>query len=193
MALDDEVRREIQRRFEEVARRANRLKEWMEFQEVLRKLERSFGMFIREVRFVAGPPPNITNDTMPRLSELWRNFQDTDLIDLNSFRGDVRFINEPLAPDIDGAPPGARLDVTGLITLCTQIRQDLNNQAIGPLSQHCDDAQQALNQQLATQRRAVQREVQELCDLTIELRTQFRPGDNGPPPPAPPVPADSNN
>jgi hypothetical protein len=182
MALDDDVRREIQKRFEEVAKRANRLKEWMAFFELLRKLDGSFGMFLRTVRNVVGPPPNFNNDTMTNLSELWRNFQDTDLIDLNSFRDDVRFISDPLTPDVAGLPPGARLDVTRVTELCTLIRQDLNAQAIGPLGQHCEDLQGALHQQLASQRRAVQREVQELCDLTIELRAQFRPG-NGPPAP----------
>ena len=170
--IDDAALQTLQETFQEVADRANRLREWMELEPYLRSLETSFDLFNREVRLAAGPPPDIGQATVARLNDLWSRCQDTDFIDLQSFAQGVQYINQPLTLDGDN-DPGPQLDISSLVHKAGLIQQTLVNVAINELRQRCTDFQRVLNGQVADRRNMVRREVRELCELTIRLKMKL--------------------
>jgi hypothetical protein len=165
--------------FQEVAFRANRLREWMELDRYLRSLERRFSEFDSEVRTTVGPPPNLAGG-LSRISLMWTRCQETELMDLQTFADGSRHINRSSWNEQGN---GAQANTSGmrvvsiadLIKVVGGLEQALTNQALLELSQQCNLFRKTLAAHVADRQHIVTIEVQEMCELTIRLRMQLQP------------------
>ena len=177
--ITQEVRQSLQEAFLEVAFRANRLKEWMGLNQRLRALEISFSDFSGEVREVAAVINAGGATSLQRLDGRWSRSRQTDFIDLQSFATGVRYINRSSHNEAAGAPPPAvggglpRVDISSLVQMVDAVDQALTGRLIGDLGQRCTRFELALGGLIADCRHVITRELDELCEITIQLRMQF--------------------
>jgi hypothetical protein len=172
----------LRNKFDEVDFRANRLSEWIELDEYLRKLESGFNDFYDAATKAAGPPLTVNAETIARLNELWRRCSATALIDLQSFVGSLEFINRPtwIQP---GNGAGIPLNVvgmyiinlSGLYQLISSIEQELRNEAIKNLAEQCFLFQKTIKGLIADRKIVLKKEKQDLCGATrglVEFKTE---------------------
>ena len=165
--LTEEARTTLKETFEEVASRANRLQEWIGYQEKLHPLKNSFGVMLNELR--DSTPQNILeNNTLSRIRNQWSTCRDTDLLNLQIFHEEVQFIDKPLI-----ANAKIRYDAARFFTLRDSIEADMVGLSVVSLKNHCSEFDAALTFQLAILRTSVQNELSQLCDLTKELHKDF--------------------
>ena len=171
----------LQEAFQEVAFRANRLREWMTLDSYLRYLERKFGDFYNEVEKVVGPPLAIATDSQAHLTKMWNRCKATELVDLQTFADGVRYINRSSWNEQGngGAPQTAALtmrvvNISTLNQLVDPLEQALAELLIKDLGQRSALFQKTLNGQIADRQHIVNSEIQELCELTIRLRMQLQ-------------------
>jgi hypothetical protein len=167
-----EARSILKGAFEEVAYRANRLREWIVYQEKLRPLQISFGVLLAEVEVGIGS--NGFNDgAFPRIKNSWASCKGSDLLDLQIFHEEVvRYIDKPL--NAAAVPPAkVKYDVANFLMLRASIDQDVGKLRGAELKDHCSNFEDAIKFQLAILRNTVQTEMQELCDLTRKLYVDF--------------------
>jgi hypothetical protein len=179
--IKDDAFKSLQEAFQEVAFRANRLREWMELDRYLRFLERRFSDFHSEVQRIAGPPPNLVADSFPRLNSMWARYRETELVDLQTFAAGVRHINrsswnEQMNGNASQANASSMrvINITNLDQLTETLEQALTGLAINDLAQRCALFRRTLNGQIADRQNIVNTEVQEMCELTIRLRMQLQ-------------------
>src|ERR1044071_5970443 len=103
--IKDAALQSLQEAFQEVAFRANRLREWMALDSCFRALAVRFGDFNQEVESVVGPPPVIAANSQTRLRQLWNRCKETELVDLQVFTDGVRHINRSSWRDANGGTP----------------------------------------------------------------------------------------
>jgi hypothetical protein len=171
----------LQEAFQEVAFRANRLREWMTLDLCLRSLERRFSDFDNEVQKVVGPPLDLTAGTEARLKHMWNRCRDTELVDLQTFAEGVRYINRSTWNEQGNgsAPqPGALamrvVNISSLNQLIDPLEKAVTERLFGDLLTRCALFRKTLNGQIADRQHIVNSEVQELCELTIRLRMQLQ-------------------
>jgi hypothetical protein len=165
--LTEEARTTLKETFEEVASRANRLKEWVGYHEKLQSLKNSFGVVLYEVRdgiTQNGFGPN----ALSRITNNWNTCRDTDLLTLQIFHEEVQFIDKPL-----GANARTRYDAAKFFQLRDSIEADVVGLSANNLKTHCFEFDTALTFQFAIVRTALQNELAQLCDLTKELHRDF--------------------
>jgi hypothetical protein len=172
----------LQEAFQEVAFRANRLREWMAFDHYLRLLERRFGDFNSEVQRVVGPPLTLDGGSQARLTQMWTRCKDTDFVDLQTFADGVRHINRSSWNEqVNGAASQPNVlamrvvNISNLNQLADPLEQALATMSINDLAQRCALFRKNLNGQIADRGHIVNSEIQELCELTIRLRMQLQP------------------
>jgi hypothetical protein len=174
--IAEEVRQSLKQAFQEVAFRANRLREWLELDKTLRSLVVSFGDFHNEVKAIVGPPPNMNPASLARITDLWNRSRETDFIDLQAFSAGVKHINRSSAAEVAGAPEAGgmpRVNISTLVQLVESVEQSLANQAMNDLAQRCLQFQRTLRGQVADTQQIVRRELTELCEMTLQLKLQF--------------------
>jgi hypothetical protein len=171
--IDDIALQRLQAAFEEVAFRANRLREWMEFDRLLRYLERRFIDFSDDVTQSIG---NVGVTTMPKLNQMWNRCKELELVDLQSFAEGVKYINRTswMNGTSSQTPTTVMriIDVSSLNQYITPLEKALTDQALPALSEQCSLFRRTLKGQIASRQQSVSTEITELCELTIQLRMQ---------------------
>jgi hypothetical protein len=165
--LTEEARTTLKETFEEVASRANRLQEWIGYQEKLHPLKNSFSVVLNEAE-IGITPNGFEQNALSRIRNRWVTCRDTDLLNLQIFHEEVQFIDKPVVPNAR-----VRYDAARFFTLRDLIEADVV--AVSPLTlkSHCSEFDTALTFQLAVLRTSVQNELAQLCDLTRELYKDF--------------------
>lgn len=166
--LTEEARTTLKETFEEVASRANRLQEWIRYQEKLHPLKNSFAVVLTEVRDGINLQNGFENNALSRIRNQWVTCRDTDLLNLQIFHEEVQFIDKPLI-----ATAKIRYDASSFFTLRDQIEADVVGVSALSLKNHCTEFDATLTFQLAILRTSVQNELSQLVDLTKELHRDF--------------------
>jgi hypothetical protein len=179
--INEDAFKSLQEAFQEVAFRANRLREWMELDRYLRFLERRFSDFHGEVQSIVGPPLKIAPDSLSRLNSMWTRCRETELVDLQTFADGVRHINRSSWNEqANGGGPQANassmrvINIANLNQLTDSLEQALIGQALNDLGQRSSLFRRTLNGHIADRQNIVNTEVQEMCELTIRLRMQLQ-------------------
>lgn len=154
----------------DVAFRANRLREWMELERPLRIVELSFNRFNEEQRKAN---KNTFGGKADELAVLWSRCRDTELVDLASFAGGIRHINQPLPPD-PGNRPTPQAIIQELVQVGDQIETAIVDVAFEALRTNCVEFQRRLLSLIADRRNIANVEVLELCNITLQLQEQLK-------------------
>lgn len=165
----ESTRQSLAEAFQEVSFRANRLREWMELEPSLRLVESSFALFNDQVSALT---PDKFSRMAPKLRDAWRRCHHTDVLELDAFTRGIECINKPLSPD-EPNTLGPQQTLLTLVALAQKIQQALMDGNVLILKQHSADFQRHLSGQLADRRNMVNKEVRELCELTIRLKMRL--------------------
>jgi hypothetical protein len=170
--INDAARQTLKKLFSEVSDRANRLSEWLAYQEKLRPLQNSFGNVIREVESGVDLGAGFRDGALVRIKQAWLTCRASDLLEIQIFNENVILIDKPLN---NGTAPAAKVkyNVSEFFDFRKLIDEDLGKAAAIDLRQHCSDLDDAIRRQSAVLRSSVQSEMQELCDLTRQLYKDF--------------------
>ncbi|MBC1225209.1 hypothetical protein GNF10_31080 [Nostoc sp. UCD121] len=170
VAHDDSWLQPLGEAFHEVAFRANRLREWMEFEPLLRNLENRFSQFYSEVKNTSKDNFGSKVDT---IQTIWSFCQESDIVDLEKFTDGIQHINQSLVTgDINKSDPTAQ--VLKLIDIGGKIRKSMDDLVFNDLKTNSNDFQMLLKGLTSNRRNVVGKEVRELCELTIRLRAEFK-------------------
>jgi len=159
--------------FAEVANRANRLSEWLLYEERLRPLQNSFANVLREVESGVDPGAGFKDGAFNRIKAAWFSCRATELMEVQIFNNNVvELINQPLN---EGAGPAARVryNVAEFFTLRAAIDADIGRVAAMDLKQHCSELDDAIRAQSIIQRTSVQSEMKDLSGVTKQLSREF--------------------
>lgn len=166
--LTQEARTTLKGTFEEVASRANRLQEWIRYQEKLHPLKNSFSVVLNEAEVGISPVTGFEPNALARIRSRWGTCRDNDLLNLQLFHEEVQFIDKPLV-----TTARVRYDAAKFLTLRDMIEADVVAVSALSLKNHFSEFDNALTFQLAILRTSVQTELAQLCDLTRELHRDF--------------------
>ncbi|MGA9768604.1 MAG: hypothetical protein WBV94_06170 [Blastocatellia bacterium] len=179
---DNSILLPLRNKFDEVDFRANRLSEWIELDDYLRKLESRFKDFYDAATKSAGPPLIVNPDIIANLNDLWRRCSEAELIDLQSFVASLEFINRPTWMQTGngaGIPLNVVgmyiINVSGLYQLINSIEQELNNGNIKNLAEQCSLFRKTLNGLIADRKHVLRKEKQDLCGATrglVDFKTE---------------------
>lgn len=164
--LTAEARKTLKDTFEEVAERATRLSEWIDYQEKLHPLKNSFGVVLAEVKDGI-TAQGFKDGSFPRIKGNWNTCRDSDLLNLQIFHEGVQYIDKPLGSN------KVRYAASRFLELREQIEGDVIGVSAKSLTDHCNEFDSTLTFQLAILRNAVVTETKLLCDLTKGLYRDF--------------------
>lgn len=170
--INDAARQTLKKLFAQVSERANRLSEWLAYQEKLRPLQNSFGNVVREVETGVDLAAGFRDGALVRIKQAWFTCRASDLLELQIFHENVVLIDKPLNNGSMPAPK-VKYNVSEFFDLRTVIDTDIGKGAAMDLRQHCSDLDDVIRRQSAVLRSSVQSEMQELCDLTRQLYKDF--------------------
>ncbi|MBC1225212.1 hypothetical protein GNF10_31100 [Nostoc sp. UCD121] len=146
----------LKKAFQEVAFRANRLREWMEYEPVLRNVDNRFSQFYSEVR-------NTNKETLGgrigTIQNIWVLFQESDMIELELFIKGVQHINQALVTDPSN-------QVSSLISIGKKIQDSIDDLVFKDLRTNSSEFQILLKGLISKRRNIVEKEIRELCELT---------------------------
>jgi hypothetical protein len=165
--ISEEARATLKETFDLVAYRANRLKEWVSYQEKLQFLKNSFAFVMNDVRDGI-TPEGFGPNAVQRIRYSWNNCRQADLASLQLFHEEVQFIDKPLE-----AGTKVRYEAAKFLQLRDEIEKDIGGLSAISLKTHCSEFDTALTFQLIVLSTSVQGELTTLCDLTKALLKDF--------------------
>jgi hypothetical protein len=170
VANDDSWLQPLGKAFHEVAFRANRLREWMELEPLLRNVENRFSQFYSEVRNTSKDNFGSKVDT---IQTIWSFCQESDMIDLEKFIDGIQHINQALVTEeTNRSDPTSQ--ILSLIDIGEKISKSIDEVVFSDLKTNSNDFQMLLKGLMSNRRNIVGKEVRELCELTIRLRAEFK-------------------
>jgi hypothetical protein len=167
----DSLLQPLAKAFQEVAFRANRLREWMEFEPLLRNVENRFAQFYSSVVQTATASDFAAKSSA--MKDTWSLCQEIDMIDLQVFRDGIQHINRPLTTSAV-VNPDPSTEISALIDIGKTIQTSLEDISFSDLKTNSKNFQMSLKALMSNRRNIVKKEVQELCELTIRLRAEFK-------------------
>jgi hypothetical protein len=170
--INDAARTTLKELFAEVANRANRLSEWLRYDDSLRPLQNSFDIFLREVEAGVDREIGFKDGSQARIKMAWFNCRGTQLMEVEIFNNEVELINKPLN---EGAGPAARVryNVAEFFRLRALIDADLGRSAAMDLKDHSLELDIAIRTQAIILRTSVQSEMKDLTGVTKQLSKEF--------------------
>jgi hypothetical protein len=162
-----EINKHLQDAFQEVAFRANRLREWLELERYLRNLSDKCDTFEMQLRSAQRVHSSARLD---KLTQLWNRCQNNEIMELKTFSRRVDHIKGG-HPVLDLELP--QVDFTSLLELVQPIQTALMQNELDKATELCLKFQAALAAQRTDREALVSKEMRDLCELTNQLRGQL--------------------
>jgi hypothetical protein len=173
---DDPAVQALQKIIDDVATRSYRIREWWHLETHLRKVEASFKRFSTTLQHVGNL--NDWSGQASTLTDLWQDCQLMDLPELNSFAQNFEHVHKPVVANTTNYPD-PQAGTAALVGIGNSIQQALNPNtgSLDALKRRSIAFQTALAGQLANRRAMMHHEVEQLCQVTFQLRQELnKPG-----------------
>jgi hypothetical protein len=168
VTLDESGIQTLRDNFSEVALRANRIRELLEMDADLRRMEHDLKRFLQRMNI----EDSAIQAQIPALKEELRSFQTGGLPGLKSFTGQVQFLSKPLTGGAVNNPAARWLqEVEQQIPA---LRQALNDQAIKMLRDKADELDITLSGTRSDYQNVLKSEIRELCELAVRVGLQVK-------------------